>query len=346
MSDAASARTRLRWRRGRRAAAPARPRRGAARRSAAAARHDADRLRGRAAARAPRRVGGGAGAFVRAVLHRPGHRPGSRRPRRDDVEQGAAVIVVRAHHFAPTRGRLAHATAERAARAAAPGRDRGHRRAASGNTAGHVLVLAPADAEPAARRAAEAVARELQATLHGFTFAVGFSRVTLDPADLYRAGNEALLAANCRRGAARPATAGPRPPPSSRSRRRAPLGLLPAMSEDPNELQRFYSETVQDFVVRLRQAVRDRPRADPGELPRNGDSNVANTAQRLFTHRHTIPLPPRSGTRPLHLRRPLHRRAREAGARRCGCSASPRRAGPRPTPGAHGGRVPRGGRER
>ena len=86
-------------------------------------------------------------------------------------------------------------------------------------------MLAPGAEEAAARRAADAVARELQAALHGFTFAVGYSRVALDPADLYRAGNEALLAANVaearpgRRGRRRRARA-----PCSPSRRPARTG--------------------------------------------------------------------------------------------------------------------------
>ena len=72
------------------------------------------------------------------------------------------------------------------------------------------------------RRVAEAIARELQAGLHGFTFAVGHSRVAHDPVDLYRAGNEALLAANV--AEARPAGEAASPSPCSRSRTPAPTG--------------------------------------------------------------------------------------------------------------------------
>ena len=57
-------------------------------------------------------------------------------------------------------------------------------------------MLLPATEDGEVRRVAEAVARELRSSLHGFTFAVGHSRLATDPADLYRAGNEALLAAN------------------------------------------------------------------------------------------------------------------------------------------------------
>ena len=85
-------------------------------------------------------------------------------------------------------------------------------------------MLAPAADDAESRRTAEAVARELQAALHGFTFSVGYSRVAHDPADLYRAGNEALLAANVaeaqpggeerRRRARRPCSPSRRPAPT------------------------------------------------------------------------------------------------------------------------------------
>ena len=83
-------------------------------------------------------------------------------------------------------------------------------------------MLLPAAEEAIVRRVAEAVARELAAGLHGFTFAVGHSRIAVDPVDLYRAGHEALLAANV--AEARPSAEGPRRRPRSRSRTRAPTG--------------------------------------------------------------------------------------------------------------------------
>src|SRR4051812_1240036 len=141
-------------------------------------------------------------AFLRAVVHR------EVTDRRDivalgaelgiDLTPGGAIVVVRAHHFAPTddhwRSRVL-AVAERAARAVAPGSI-----AAVDDSpvesAGHVVVLAPVHDEASVRRVGEAVARELQAASPGFTFAVGHSRPASDPVDLYRAANEALLAAN------------------------------------------------------------------------------------------------------------------------------------------------------
>ncbi len=299
--------------------------------------------------RAPERASEAAQeAFLRAVLHRRVTDRGDIVARAAELgvelEGGAAVIVVRAHHYAPTeddwRVRVL-AAAERAARAAAPGSIAAVDDAV-GDTAGQVLVLAPAAEDAESRRTAEAVARELGAALHGFTFAVGYSRVALDPVDLYRAGNEALLAANVaeanedRDGAsvlAFEATGAYRL-------------LLPAMSEDPGELQRFYAETVEPLVAYDDQYETDLVQTLETFL--ESDGNVANTAQKLFTHRHTI--------------RYRLERVRDLcgldvgstdGREKLGLGlkamrvlgiAAPR--GPATERGAGGGRVPRGGRER
>src|SRR4051812_25214245 len=119
-----------------------------------------------------------------------------------DLAQGGAVVVVRAHHFAPAdddwRVRVL-AAAERAARAGAPGSLAAVVEGAS-DPQGHVVVLLPTAEDAGLRRVADGIARELHASVHGFTFAVGHSRVAHDPVDLYRAGNEALLAANVATG--------------------------------------------------------------------------------------------------------------------------------------------------
>ena len=175
------------------------------------------------------------------------------------------------------RGRVL-AAAERAARASAPGS-----LASVVDTLteahGHVVVLLPATAPDEVRRVAEAVARELRSSLHGFTFAVGHSRVATNPADLYRAGNEALLAANV-------AEAGPDDSVLAFEDTGAYRLLLPAMSEDPAELQRFFSETVQPLVTYDEQYETDLVQTLETFL--DADANVAGTASRLFTHRHTI----------------------------------------------------------
>jgi hypothetical protein len=147
-----------------------------------------------------------------------------------------------------------------------------------------IAVLLPATEDAIVRRVADAVSRELTASLHGFTFAVGHSRVALDPVDLYRAGHEALLAANV-------AEAGP----ADESRPLSALAfedtgayrlLLPAMSEDPAELERFYEETVAPLVAYDEQYETDLVQTLETFL--DADGNVAGTAQRLFTHRHTV----------------------------------------------------------
>ena len=62
--------------------------------------------------------------------------------------------------------------------------------------------------------------------------------------------------------------------------------LLSAMSEDPAELQRFYAETVEPLVAYDEQYETDLVQTVEAFL--DADGNVAGTAQRLFTHRHTI----------------------------------------------------------
>jgi sugar diacid utilization regulator len=192
-----------------------------------------------------------------------------------DLAAGGAVVVVRAHHYAPAdedwRARVL-AAAERAARGSAPG-------SLAAAMEDHVVVLLPASEDAEARRVATAVARELRSSLHGFTFAVGHSRVAHDPVDLYRAGNEALLAANV-------AEAGRADSVLAFEETGAYRLLLPAMSEDPAELQRFFAETVAPLVAYDEQYETDLVQTLETFL--DADGNVAGTAQRLYTHRHTI----------------------------------------------------------
>ena len=121
--------------------------------------------------------------------------------------------------------------------------------------------------------------RELQASLPGHTFALGRSRVADDPMDLHRAGNEALLAVNVAEG-------DEEHPLLAFEQTGAYRLLLSAMSEDPAELQRFYAETVEPLVAYDDQYETDLVRTVEAFL--DNDGNVAGTAQKLFTHRHTI----------------------------------------------------------
>ncbi len=241
--------------------------------------------------RAPERASAAASsAFLRAVLRREVTDRGDLVARASELglelAAGGGVVVIRAHHFMPAeddwRARVL-AAAERAARTSASGSlaavDDG-----PPDAPGIVVVLVAALTEPDVRRVADAVARELHATLHGYTFAVGHSRPALDPVDLYRAGNEALLAANVAEAA--PTGAGGEPPVLAFEATGAYRLLLPAMSEDPAELQRFYAETVEPLVAYDEQYETDLVQTLETFL--DCDGNVAGTAQRLFTHRHTV----------------------------------------------------------
>jgi DNA-binding PucR family transcriptional regulator len=203
-----------------------------------------------------------------------------------DLAGGGAVVVVRAHHYAPAeedwRARVL-AAAERAARASAPGS-----LAAVIDTsqegAGQVVVLVPGGADVDVRRVADAVGRELRTALHGFTYAIGHSRPAGDPVDLYRAGNEALLAANV--AEAGPGEEDDGPSVLAFEDTGAYRLLLPAMSEDAAELQRFYAETIAPLVAYDEQYETELVQTLETFL--DADGNVAGTAQRLFTHRHTV----------------------------------------------------------
>ena len=198
-----------------------------------------------------------------------------------DLEAGVTVLIARAHpHVATEDGwrERALAVAERGARAADPAAvavlaDRDEQPAVE------LVLLVPTVDDPAARRAAEGLLRELQAGLPGHSFAMGRSRVTGEAADLARAGNEALLAANVAEG-------DPARPVLAFDETGAYRLLLPAMSEDPAELQRFYAETVEPLVAYDEQYETGLVQTVEAFL--EADGNVAGTAQRLFTHRHTI----------------------------------------------------------
>jgi sugar diacid utilization regulator len=224
-------------------------------------------------------------AFVRSVLTKGGDRAALIARGKElavEVEAGGSVVVARAHPLAPVedgwRRRLL-AVAESSARAVAPGAVAvlGDRVDA---TAAEAVVLVPGGDEALAERAGEGVLRGLHAGLTGFTFALGRSRVAGDPLDLPRAADEALLAANVAE------TSHDRPALSFDETGAYRL-LLSAMSEDPAELQRFYAETVEPLVAYDEQYETSQL-VHTLETFLEADGNVAGTAQRLFTHRHTV----------------------------------------------------------
>src|ERR687885_348308 len=236
--------------------------------------------------RAPERASEQAlSAFVRAIMAR------ELRDRADvlaragelgiGLEEGACVIVARAHsHVATEDGwrQRVLAIADRGVRAVASraGTVLGERDDRPG---AELIVLLPGADDGLAGRTADALARELQASLPGHTFAIGRSRIAADPNDLSRAASEALLAANVAEGdAGRPVLAF--------EETGAYRLLLSAMSEDPGELQRFYAETVEPLVSYDEQYETDLLQTVEAFL--DADGNVAGTAQRLYTHRHTI----------------------------------------------------------
>jgi sugar diacid utilization regulator len=236
--------------------------------------------------RAPERVSETAASdFLRAVLSRElSSRDALLAGAKElalDVEGGASMIVARAHPQAPTdegwRGRV-RAVAERGARAVVS-RSIAALSERDGTPGAEVLVLVPGSEEATAARVAEALLHEMQAGLQGYTFAIGRSRITEDPAELPRAASEALLAANVAEGDSAGA-------PLAFEQTGAYRLLLSAMSENPSELQRFYAETVEPLVAYDEQYETDLVRTLETFL--EADGNVAGTAQRLFTHRHTI----------------------------------------------------------
>jgi sugar diacid utilization regulator len=236
--------------------------------------------------RAPERASESAAAdFLRAVLARELTDRDELLERAKElsleVEDGASMIVARAHPQSPTdegwRGRV-RAVAERGARAVSS-RSIAALSERDGILGAEVLLLVPGGDEPAAARAAEGILREMEAGLAGYTFALGRSRMTEDPADLPRAASEALLAANVAQGSSDGAALAFEQTGAYRL-------LLSAMSENPSELQRFYDETVEPLVAYDEQYETELVRTLEAFL--EADGNVAGTAQRLFTHRHTI----------------------------------------------------------
>jgi sugar diacid utilization regulator len=223
--------------------------------------------------------------FLRAIMARELHHRENILARAGelgiDLASGGCVVVARAHSHVPTEDgwrQRVRAVADRgsravASRAVAALAERDDRPGAE------VVVLLPGADDGLAARTADALARELQTSLPGHTFAIGRSRVASDPNDLHRAASEALLAANVAEGDAdRPVLAF--------EETGAYRLLLSAMSEDPGELQRFYAETVEPLVAYDDQYETDLLQTVEAFL--DADGNVAGTAQRLFTHRHTI----------------------------------------------------------
>jgi sugar diacid utilization regulator len=281
-----------------------------------------------------------ASGFVRAVLSRDvtdrgdivarGAEAGA------DLEKGAGVLIVRAAPRAAQTGEWRARVlllVGRALRSVAPG----SLAALGDGDVAEVSVIVPAADPERLGRASGALERELAESLPGFHVTIGRSRPAADPADLYRAGNEARLAVNVGEAEGRVLLAF--------EDTGAYRLLLPAMSEDPGELERFYAETIEPLATYDDQYETELVATIEAYL--DNDGNVAATAKQLFTHRHTIRYR-------LERARELcgHDVSATEGREKLGLGlkamrvlgiASPR--GPALEPGAEAGKVPRAGDE-
>ncbi len=226
-----------------------------------------------------------AGEFVRAVLGRRVTDRGDIVARASelaaDVGAGGGVVVARAApRTAQTgdwRARLLIVSL-RALRAASSGAIAELADGGEGGERADVSAIVPVTESGLLARAATALQRELAASLPGFHLTVAYGRWVADPVDLYRAGQEALLAANV-------AEADGIALLSFENTGSYRL-LLPAMSEGSGELERFYAETVAPLVAYDEQYETELVGTIEAYL--ENDGNVTPTAERLFTHRHTI----------------------------------------------------------
>jgi sugar diacid utilization regulator len=282
-----------------------------------------------------------AGAFVAAVFGREVTDRGDILARAAevgaDLEKGAGAILVRAAPRAAQTGEWRErvlSLAMRTMRSLAPG---ALATAEAGELAAEIAVIVPAEDEERLARAAAGLSRELEDALPGFHLTIGASRRVSDPVDLYRAGNEARLAVNVGEAEGWPLLAF--------EDTGAYRLLLPAMSEDPGELQRFYGETIEPLAAYDEQYETELVATVEAYLANDG--NVAATAKQLFTHRHTIRYR-------LERVRELcgHDVSATEGREKLGLGlkamrvlgiASPR--GPALEPGAEGGKVPRSSEE-
>jgi sugar diacid utilization regulator len=223
-----------------------------------------------------------AGAFVDAVLGREVTDRGDIVARAAelgaDLEKGAGVIIVRAAPRAAQsgewRGRVL-TLAMRTLRSFSPG---ALATPHGGEVTAEIAVIAPTEDDDRLDRAATGLARELEDALAGFHLTIGCSRRAADPVDLYRAGNEARLAVNVGEAEGRSLLAF--------EDTGAYRLLLPAMSDDPGELERFYAETIEPLSAYDEQYETELVATLEAYL--DNDGNVAATAKQLFTHRHTI----------------------------------------------------------
>ncbi len=195
-----------------------------------------------------------------------------------DLEKGAGLIVVRAAPRSAQTGEWRERVLNLAMRTLRSFASGALATPAGGENAAEIAVIVPAEDDDRLSRAANGLARELEDALSAFHVTIGSSRRAADPVDLHRAGSEARLAVNVGEAEGLALLAF--------EDTGAYRLLLPAMSEDPGELERFYAETVEPLSAYDEQYETELVRTVEAYLDNNG--NVAATAKQLFTHRHTI----------------------------------------------------------
>jgi sugar diacid utilization regulator len=219
--------------------------------------------------------------FVNAVLSREVTDRGDLLARANELgarlEEGAGVAIARATPRSAQPGEWRERVLTVAARALRVS-SRGTLAARRESDGAEVAAIVPCAGDETLARAAGGLEKELSTTLGGFAVTVGHSRWTSDPVDLYRAGKEAQLAANVGEAEGSSLLAF-----ESTGAYRL---LLPALSEDPGELERFYAETVAPLVAYDEQYETELRATVEAFLDEDG--NVTPTAERMFTHRHTV----------------------------------------------------------
>jgi hypothetical protein len=189
-----------------------------------------------------------------------------------------SVLVVRAQAVTPLDEGWRDALLESVASAAAEAEPRSSVLSIDLQRVGAApVVVIPGD-DAVALRVAEQLVRRLEPQATKVRATVGCSRAVPSVEELARARDEALLAANV-------AFAGGDALLAFEETGSYRL-LLPAMTNDVGELERFYEETVAPLMAYDRQYETELVRTVEAFL--ENDGNVAGTAQALFTHRHTV----------------------------------------------------------
>lgn len=200
-----------------------------------------------------------------------------------DLSGGGGVVIARFAVEEASDGGQAD-TGRRVLAIGLPVLRRAGRGALAGTSSGEgwlgMQALVAAADEEQLQRAARELAADLTGAVGGEDSvpAVGCSRHAAGAGDLFRAGKEALLALNV----AEAQGAGTLSFEETGSHRL----LLSAISENPAELEWFYSDTVAPLVTYDRQYGTDLVGTVEAFL--RNDGNIAPTAEELFTHRHTV----------------------------------------------------------